>query len=60
MVDKTYTLIEDFARYFRIELVTSNQQAKEVYSIRYRVYCEEFKYEATDVFPDKLEKDEFD
>lgn len=60
MVDKSHTLIEDFALYFRIELVTSRLQAKEVYGVRYRVYCEEFKYEATDVFPDKLETDEFD
>ena len=60
MVDKSDILTEDFARYFRIELVTSKQQANEVYGVRYRVYCKEFKYEATDVFPDKLETDEFD
>lgn len=60
MQQKSNTLIKDFERYFRVELVTSKQQANEVYAVRYRVYCEEFQYEATDVFPDKLEKDEFD
>ncbi len=60
MADKSQALIEDFTRYFKIELVITDQQKKEVYGIRYRVYCEEFKYEATDVFPDKLETDEFD
>lgn len=60
MVDKSSSLIEDFSHYFRIELVSSEQRAKEAYGVRYRVYCEEFKYEATDVFPDQLETDEFD
>ena len=60
MVDETHILTEDFARYFRIELVTSEQQEKEVFGVRYRVYCEEFKYVAMDEFPDQLEIDEFD
>jgi len=60
MISNENTLIEDFTRYFRVELVTSEQRAKEAYGVRYRVYCEEFEYEATDVFPDHLERDEFD
>ena len=60
MVDQSNMLTEDFARYFRVELVTSKQQEKEVYGVRYRVYCEEFNYVATDVCPDQLETDEFD
>jgi N-acyl amino acid synthase of PEP-CTERM/exosortase system len=60
MTDNSNTLIKDFTRYFSIQLVTSEQQAREVYAIRYRVYCEEFKYEATDLFPEKMETDEFD
>jgi len=60
VIDNSSTLIEDFTRYFRVELVTTKKQAREAYGVRYRVYCEEFKYEATDVFPDQLEKDEFD
>ncbi len=60
MNEKTSTLIEDFTHYFSIQLVTSEQQAREVYGVRYRVYCEEFKYEATDLFPEEIETDEFD
>ncbi|MDF1584116.1 MAG: PEP-CTERM/exosortase system-associated acyltransferase [Methyloprofundus sp.] len=60
MTSNENTLIEDFERYFRIELVTSEEQAKAAYAVRYRVYCEEFEYEATDLFPDQLETDEFD
>ena len=60
MANNENTLIEDFELYFRIELVSSEARAKEAYGVRYRVYCEEFKYEATDVFPDQLETDEFD
>jgi len=60
MTDKVHLIAEDFKRYFKIELVTSEQQAEKAYGVRYRVYCEEFRYEATDVFPSKLETDEFD
>jgi len=54
------TLVEDFQEYFDLELATTAQQLEQVFSIRYRVYCEEFKYEPADRFPDKREKDEFD
>ncbi len=54
------SLIEDFQRYFRLELATTDEQLNKIYSIRYRIYCEEFKYEPLDAFPDKLERDEFD
>ena len=60
MIDKAHLIAEDFKTYFKIELVTSEQQAEMVYGVRYRVYCEEFRYETTDVFPSKLETDEFD
>lgn len=60
MKEKKATLIEDFERYFRVELVVTEEQAKQAYGVRYRVYCEEFNYEATDLFPDKMETDEFD
>ncbi len=43
-----------------MDLVTTKQQALEVYGVRYRVYCEEFNYEAIDKFPDKIEMDEYD
>lgn len=60
MIENSTALIQDFEQYFKIEFVKSELQRKQVYSIRYRVYCEEFNYEAKDVFPDKLERDEFD
>ncbi len=60
MKEKPATLIDDFVRYFRVELVTTEEQLKLAYGVRYRVYCEEFNYEATDLFPDKMESDEFD
>jgi len=60
MNDSSPTLIDDFERYFRIELVTGDEQLKQAYALRYRVYCEEFNYEAIDLFPEKMEIDEFD
>jgi len=60
MKNSSPTLMDDFGRYFRIELVTTKEQLKQAYAVRYRVYCEEFNYEATDLFPDKMESDEFD
>ncbi len=60
MKEKKATLIEEFKRYFRVELVTTQSQEKQAYRVRYRVYCEEFNYEATDLFPEEMEVDEFD
>lgn len=54
------SLVEDFARYFDLELATTPEQLAGVFAIRYRVYCEEFGYEPTAAHPDKLERDEFD
>lgn len=58
--DSKSTLAENFERYFTVELADSSALKERVYAIRYRVYCEEFKYEAVDLFPDKLETDEYD
>ncbi|MEH6571326.1 MAG: PEP-CTERM/exosortase system-associated acyltransferase [Halioglobus sp.] len=57
---KTTSLVEDFQEYFNLELATTPLQLESVYRIRYRVYCEEFKYEPSGAFPDKQETDEFD
>lgn len=54
------SLVEDFQRYFNLELATTPSQLENVYRIRYRVYCEEFRYESADAFPDQMESDEFD
>lgn len=57
---KDSPLVEDFQKYFELELASTPEQLERVFHIRYRVYCEEFGYEPAESFPDKLEKDEFD
>lgn len=54
------SLVEDFQKYFTLELATTQAQLESVYRIRYRVYCEEFRYERADAFPNRMESDEFD
>ncbi|CAG1021798.1 hypothetical protein MTYM_01261 [Methylococcales bacterium] len=58
--ESNFSLVENFERYFKVELAKSEAQKEQVFGIRYRVYCEEFKYEAVDLFPDHLETDEYD
>jgi N-acyl amino acid synthase of PEP-CTERM/exosortase system len=60
MEKESASLVEDFQRYFTLEQVTTAAQLEHVYRVRYRVYCEEFKYEAAEACPDKRETDEFD
>jgi N-acyl amino acid synthase of PEP-CTERM/exosortase system len=60
MNSKSASLVEDFQRYFSLELATTPSQLEAVYRVRYRVYCEEFRYEPADAFPERLESDEFD
>lgn len=60
MTTETGRLVEDFERYFNVEFANTESLKNEVYRVRYRVYCEEFQYEATDHFPEGLEKDEYD
>ncbi|NND69463.1 MAG: PEP-CTERM/exosortase system-associated acyltransferase [Halioglobus sp.] len=60
-MEKTSTsLVEDFQRYFNLELASEPAKLAQVFRIRYRVYCEEFGYEDAKRFPDGLESDEFD
>ena len=54
------TLADAFLSYFDVRLVTSSAMRVKAAQIRYRVYCEEFGYEAADNFPDHKETDEFD
>jgi len=54
------SLVESFQRYFKVELATTEAQKKQIYGIRYRVYCDEFKYESVEKYPEKEEKDEYD
>lgn len=55
-----YPLCENFLRYFDVAFAATDAQKSEVYGIRYSVYCDEFRYEPADLFPDHEEKDEFD
>lgn len=54
------SLTESFKRYFSIEIANTPEQKELVYGVRYRVYCEEFNYEAVDKYPQRLEIDEYD
>lgn len=54
------SLIEGFSRYFSVKLAESTVQKEQVFRIRYRVYCEEFKYESVERFPDQFEIDDYD
>lgn len=60
MEKKSASLVEDFQRYFSIERATTPAQLESVYRVRYRVYCEEFKYEPAEACPNQQETDEFD
>ena len=59
-MSKMTTLVEDFQEYFDLHAVRTPAQMAQVYSIRYRVYCEEFGYEPSENFPDREESDAFD
>ena len=59
-IEPNMSIAESFSKYFSVELADTEEQKRQVYSVRYRVYCEEFQYEATDCFPDQLEYDEYD
>ena len=54
------SLFMDFARYFELSIALTPEQRRDVFAVRYRVYCEEFGYEDAQSFKDKLETDEFD
>jgi len=53
-------LASAYARYFRVVPAVSAELLREVYRIRYEVYCEELGFEDQERFPDRLERDEFD
>jgi N-acyl amino acid synthase of PEP-CTERM/exosortase system len=60
MTNDIQALVEYFEKYFSVDFAITQEQKNKVYGIRYRVYCEEFRYEVPDNFPDKQESDEFD
>ncbi len=57
---RTEPLAENFMKYFRVDFAGSDAQKKQVYRIRYNVYCKEFGYESIEEFPEQLEYDVYD
>jgi N-acyl amino acid synthase of PEP-CTERM/exosortase system len=57
---KSMTQAESFKQYFRVEFASTQSQKKQVYGIRYNVYCKEFEYELIDQFTEELEFDDYD
>ncbi|PPD20323.1 MAG: PEP-CTERM/exosortase system-associated acyltransferase [Methylomonas sp.] len=60
MLEDASNPTDDFKKYFTVAFADTERLKQEVYGVRYRVYCEEFNYEATDLFPEQQEKDEYD
>ncbi|PCJ37990.1 MAG: PEP-CTERM/exosortase system-associated acyltransferase [Cellvibrionales bacterium] len=54
------SVTEKFLQYFQVELAKTPEDKQAVFEVRYRVYCDEFRYESGDRFPDKAECDEYD
>ena len=54
------SLADNFKQFFDVDFAVSREQKNAVYGVRYRVYCEEHKYEPADRFPNHMEQDEFD
>ena len=45
---------------FKVIRVSSENELREVYKLRYKVYCEEWGFEKPEKYPDRQETDEFD
>lgn len=56
----TKSLASSFNEYFQVVLADAAELRKEVYRLRFEVYCREFKFEREEDFPDGLEQDRFD
>ncbi|ALP54106.1 hypothetical protein Tel_13725 [Candidatus Tenderia electrophaga] len=54
------SLIETYNDYFDIEVADTPDLLREVFALRYQVYCVENPFENAADFPDQLEKDVFD
>jgi N-acyl amino acid synthase of PEP-CTERM/exosortase system len=54
------TIGEQFREQFEAVFANTAELKKEVYRIRYEVYCQELGYESPDKFPDRQEIDSYD
>lgn len=59
-MENNISLSDIFCQYFDVDLAMTEELKRQVYRIRYRVYCKEFGYEPIENFPDGLEFDEFE
>ncbi|MCP3867072.1 MAG: PEP-CTERM/exosortase system-associated acyltransferase [Gammaproteobacteria bacterium] len=57
---KKNDLVGPYRDYFKLIPADTDELRKEVFRIRYNVYCEDLSWEDSSRFPDKLESDEFD
>ncbi len=57
---QTVKLSTGFMEYFSVVLANTDELRKEVYKIRYNVYCDELGFEDKEAFPEGLEQDDFD
>jgi len=53
-------ILEAFNQYFEMIPALTDDLKKEVYKLRFQVYCKETDFENSDRHPDKMEYDEFD
>jgi len=60
MVGSAPSPCEVFNRYFSVDFACTPELKRSVYEVRYRVYCEEFRYEEREAFPDGQERDRYD
>ena len=52
--------MDGFSEYFELELATTRAQREDTFRLRYRIFCDEFRYEPAEAYPDHLESDEYD
>lgn len=55
-----YTAITKFFQHFRLVPVNDAALLREVYRMRYEVYCQEMGFEQPELFPEGLEHDSYD
>jgi len=60
MTERVASPCEAFNRYFSVDFASTEELRQRVFEVRYRVYCEEFRYEDRSAFPDGQERDAYD
>lgn len=60
MSNNELSLAESFQQYFSVDMAQTPSELEQVYQLRYRVYCEELRYEPKELFPDQAECDDYE